>query len=378
MKHHFILSLSVLAASGGPLLAQTAEIEPETLTVEERISEGNHIYVMDMGISGPSAIAVLNADDLSMEGNMGSGTFSQMLMSPGAESLFTGSVYMKRFTRGPIEAVIEEFDPTTLSVKREIVVSDKMAQTLTQRGALNRSADGNYLIVQNATPATSVNIVDLAAGKDLVEVPTPGCWTAYPALEGLAFTTICGDGTMVKYTVSADGTASAPGRSEPMFDADSSPIFGNAVRADGLLVYVSYAGKLLMVDDSGEVPVLSRTVDFAVDDWAPGGYNLMAYHAPSKTLFVMMHSGVSDGSHKAPAEEIWAIDLASDKVVGRSPANGESNIAVSAGETPQLVGVDHLGGVHVYDVTLGETVSLTPGPSREGVAAFAMMIATDY
>lgn len=378
MKHHLVLSLLVLAASGAQVLAQETDVQPETLAVEARISEGNHIYLMDMGISGPSSISVLNADDLSLEGNMGSGTFSQMLMTPGAKSLYTGSIYMKRFTRGPIEAVVEEFDPETLNVKREIVVSDKMAQTLSQRGALNLSADGNYMLVQNATPATSVNVVDMAAGKDLVEVPTPGCWTAYPATEGLAFTTICGDGTLVKYTVSADGKVSDPAPSDKIFDASTSPIFGNAVRVDGLLTYVSYDGKLLLVDDSGDKPVLSKTVEFAVDGWAPGGYNLMAYHEASKTLFVTMHSNATDGSHKSPAEEIWAINMATDKVVGRSEAHGESNIAVSAGDAPQLVGVDHLGGVHRYDVTLGDTVSLTEGAAREGIAFFATMIATDY
>ncbi len=378
MKHHLVLSLSVLVASGAQGLAQDAEIQPETLVVEERISEGNHIYVMDMGISTPSSISVLNADDLSLEGNMGAGTFSQMLMSPGASSLYTGSVYMKRYTRGPLEAVIEEFDPTTLNVKREIVVSGKMAETLSQRGALNLSADGNHIIVQNATPATSINIVDLAAGKDLVEVPTPGCWTAYPAQEGLAFTTICGDGTLVKYSIGADGTVSEPGKSDKIFDAADSPIFGNAVRVNGLLAYVSYDGKLLLVDDSGDVPVLSKTVDFATDGWAPGGYNLLAYHEPSKTMFVTMHSGAEDGSHKRPAEEIWAVSMATDKLVGRSEAHGESNIAVSTGEAPQLVGVDHLGGVHLYDVTLGDTVSMTQTAEREGLAAFATMIATDY
>ncbi len=378
MKHHLILSLSVLAASGAQVLAQETDLQPETLAVEARISEGNHIYLMDMGISGPSSISVLNADDLSLEGNMGSGTFSQMLMTPGATSLFTGSVYMKRFTRGPIEAVVEEFDPATLNVKREIVVSEKMAQTLSQRGALNLSADGNYLIVQNATPATSVNIVDLAAGADLAEVPTPGCWTAYPAPEGLAFTTICGDGTLVKYSVSADGAVGEPAKSDKVFDADTSPIFGNAVRVDGLLTYVSYGGQLLLVDDSGAAPVLSKTVDFAADGWAPGGYNLMAYHEGSKTLFVMMHSNAADGSHKSPAEEIWAINMATDTVVGRIAAHGESNIAISGGDMPQLAGVDHLGGVHLYDVTLGDTVSATERVAREGVAFFATMIATDY
>lgn len=378
MKHHLLLSLSILAVTGGQVLAQEKDIQPETLAVEAQISEGNHIYLMDMGISGSSSIFVLNADDLSLEGNMGAGTFSQMLMSADGQSIYTGSVYMKRYTRGPIEAVIEEYDPQTLNLRREFTVSDKMAQTLSQKGALNLSADGKYMLVQNATPATSINVVDLAAGKDLVEVPTPGCWTAYPATEGLAFTTICGDGSLVKYTVGADGTVSEPAKSDKIFDADTAPIFATALRIDGKLVYISFDGKLLEVDDSGDKPVLGRTMPFATDGWAPSGYTLMAYHAASKTLFVMMHSNAADGTHKNPAEEIWAINMTSGAVVGRSAAHGETNITVSAGDTPQLIGVDHLGGLHRYDVTLGDTVSLTESAAKEGAAFFPTMIATDY
>lgn len=378
MKKHLVLALSALAVPVSPVLAQEVDIQPETLTVEARISEGDHIFVMDMGISGPSAVYVLNASDLSLEGSIGAGTFSQMLMGPDASTLYTSSVYMKRYTRGPIEAVLEEWDPVTLVGKREIVVSEKLAQTLSQRGALNVTADGAYAIAQNATPATSINIVDLAAGADLVEVPTPGCWSAYPSAEGHAFTTLCGDGTAVKYSFTAEGAVSEPGKSEKIFDSDKTPLFASAVRAGAHLAYVSYGGSLLLVDDSGEVPTLARTIDFAEEGWAPSGYNLMDYHAPSNTLFIMMHSNPTDGSHKLPAEEIWAVDLESGEVVGRGEAHGESSIAVSAGATPAIVGIDHLGGVHRYDVTLGDSVTITHAVAREGVAGFPTIVATDY
>ena len=104
----------------------------------------------------------------------------------------------------------------------------------------------------------------------------------------------------------------------------------------------------------------------------------MAYHAPSKTMFVMMHQNPSDGSHKKPADEIWAVNMETGKLSGRSKANGESSITVSSGETPVVFGIDHAGGVHRYEVTTGETVTLTETKAREGVATFASAVATDF
>lgn len=378
MKHHLILTLLVLAASGTCAYGQETDIQPETLTVKEHIAEGNHIYVMDFGINGSSPIYVLNAEDLSLEGNIGTGTFAQMMMSPDKSTLYSSSVYLRRYTYGEVEAVIHEWDPQSLKAKREFTISSKMAQTLSQKGMLNVSADGKYLVVQNATPATSVNIVNLAEGQDLAEIPTPGCWTAYPAVKGAAFTMLCGDGTAAKYSYAADGTFSQPAKSNKFFDADSTPLFGDAVRVDNDLIYVSFDGRLYVVDDSGDRPSLVSTIDFAKEGWAPSGYNLMAYHKSSNTLFVLMHSKPSDGSHKSPAEEIWAIDMNSRKVVGRSEAHGESSITVSNGDTPVIVGIDHLGGVHRYDVTMGDSVVMTEAATRKGVAVFPTTIATDF
>lgn len=377
MKTHLLVTISALALAALPALAET-DIKPETLTVLEHIPPGPHVYVMDFAINGSSQVDVLNADDLSLVGTIGAGTFAQMLMSPDKATLYTGSFYMRRYTYGDIEAVIHEWDPQTLKAKRELTVNPKLAQGLGQRGIVNPSADGKFLVLQNATPATSVNIVDLTAGKDLVEIPTPGCWTAYPTVEGLGFTTLCGDGTAAKYTWAADGSFTKGVKSDKIFDPDKTPLFGDAQRVDGKLVYVSYGGSLVVVDDSGDKPALVKEIKFAEEGWAPAGYNLMAYNAPSKTLFVQMHQNPSDGSHKKPADEIWAINMDSGNVVGRSKAHGESSITVSSGDKPVVVGIDHMGGVHRYDVTLGDTVTLTETKAREGVAAFASAVTTDF
>ena len=377
MKHHLVVAFTALAAAGAPSLA-LAEIQPETLTVQPRISEGGHVYVMDFGINDSSRIVVLDADDLGLQGTIGAGTFAQMRMNADRKTLFTSSAYFSRYSYGDVEAVVHEWDPATLARKREFTISNKMVQGLSQRGVLNVSADGNFLVVQNATPATSVTIASLAEGKDIAEIPTPGCWTAYPSAKGTAFTAICGDGTLAKYGYAADGSFSQGAKSDKIFDADTDPLFGDALRVGDNLVYVSYGGTLHVVDDSGDRPVLVRKVDFAEDGWAVSGYNLMAYHEPSGTLFVLMHDQPFDGSHKVPAKEIWAIDMKTDKVVGRSSAQGVSNITVSADADPVLFGLDHMGGVHRFDVTLGDKVTLEQTAATEGVAAFPTMLVTDF
>ncbi|UXU76526.1 MULTISPECIES: amine dehydrogenase large subunit [unclassified Paracoccus (in: a-proteobacteria)] len=378
MKTYLIATVSALALSAMPALSQDKDIQPETLTVQERIPEGPHVYVMDFGINGSSPIYVLDADDLSLVGSIGTGTFAQMMMTPDKSALYSASVYLRRYTYGDVEAVIHEWDPQTLQMRREVMVSDKIAQALSQRGIINLSADGKYMVVQNATPATSVDIVDMAAGKPLVEIPTPGCWTAYPSVEGTAFTTLCGDGTIAKYSYGADGSFGQGAKSDKIFDPDTTPLFGDAHRVDGKLVYVSYTGSLFVIDDSGDKPVLSAEHKFAEEGWAPSGYNLMAYHQPSNTMFVLMHANPSDGSHKMPAEEIWAVSMADGKVVGRSKAHGESSITVSQDDKPVLVGIDHLGGVHRYDAEMGDTVTLTETKAREQVATFPTIVATDF
>src|SRR5690606_39834578 len=96
----------------------------------------------------------------------------------------------------PTEAVLQEFDVETLSVKREILLPEKMAQVAPSNAILNISADEKLAFVQNATPATSVTVVNLETGKVVAEVPTPGCFGTFPAAKGQRFSSLCGDGSM--------------------------------------------------------------------------------------------------------------------------------------------------------------------------------------
>ena len=365
MKPTLTLPLCLVALAG-PALAQ--EFVPETVGVMAHIPEGPNLFVLDQAWAGPSKVNVLGADDFAVKGNMGTRTVAQMLLAPGGATLYTASVYMERYTYGKSTVVVQEFDVPTLSVKREFEVNPKFAQVESQPALMSFAGDGAYILLQNATPATSVSVIDIAAGKEVAEVPTPGCWGAFPAMGKLAFTTVCGDGTLTTYTFAADGSYGDPVKSDKIFDVDDDAVFTNAARMGEQLVFVTFKGNLLFVDIAGEKPVLSETVslvDGVLGSWAPSGSELIAYNAPTNTAFILMHSGAYEGSHKNPAEEIWAVNMETKTVVGRSAAHHENGLVVTQTETPVLYGANEEGAVIRYEVTMGEEVTLAEAGEAE-------------
>jgi methylamine dehydrogenase heavy chain len=74
----------------------------------------------------------------------------------------------------------------------------------------------------------------------------------------------------------------------------------------------------------------------AKSGWRPGGYQPFTLHEKSGTIYVGMHKKGAEGSHKNPADEIWAFDLASGKRIARAPGRGATTLAVSQGDEPRL------------------------------------------
>ena len=73
---------------------------------------------------------------------------------------------MKRITYGEAEMVLQAFDVATLRLVREVALPPKFAMLYPYGSMLAESADGKYVYVQNATPATSVTVVDVVPVHD--------------------------------------------------------------------------------------------------------------------------------------------------------------------------------------------------------------------
>lgn len=344
----FSLSVATSAAAQEP-------IAPEEIGVETTIKPGPNIYVLMSAWDGAGAVNVLSADDLSYKGNVTTGMTGQFALGAKADVVFTASAFPKRIVYGPVEAVFQKSDISTLKTQQEIIVPPKLAQAAAAQGMIQVSADGRRAVLQNATPATSVTILDLEKGAVVDEVPIPGCFSIILSTDAKRFTSICGDGTLLSVRLGDNGKAISQASSDKIFDVDADPLFIHTQRVNGDLVFLSYSGVFYRVSDKGDKAKLLDRYAFTegvAGDWAPGGYEVIAYNEPNGVMFVTMHSGAEDGSHKNGSEEIWAVDPIKKKLMYRSAAKGLTHIAVNQSKTMPLVfGIDsHDGKIQRYEV----------------------------
>jgi methylamine dehydrogenase heavy chain len=206
------------------------------------------------------------------------------------------------------------------------------------------SVDGRFVLIQNVTPATSITVVDVKSGKVTGEVANPGCYGIYPsATAGARFATLCGDGTVRGYTLDKAGRKAEIKASAKVFDADKDALFVHAEPDGTSLLFVSFKGDIYRISVDGDVPTLVETIPMTAGtegDWRPGGYQPIAFDAKTGILYALMHKGGTEGSHKNPAEEIWAFDVKSKKILARSPSQLATSLTILPGDAPALFAVN--------------------------------------
>lgn len=302
------------------------------------------MYVVDPAFSHliDGRLHVVEGDSERYLGMVSTGFSASVALSPDRKEIYVATTYYARLNHGERTDVVDIHDAETLGWKGEIVIPARHAQATAARNVLQTSHDGRYLFVQNATPATSVTVVDLQARKPIAEVQTPGCWSVYPSPTVAGrFSAMCGNGSMLTVTLDADGKVTGRRQSAPFFDPDADPLFTNFDRIGGRYVFVSFHGQVHVADLSGEearfeAPWSLLEAADAKKGWRPGGYQLVAIHEASGRLFVAMHDKGEEGTHKNPAKEIWMVDLASHKRLARLPGHDALTLAVSRGEGARL------------------------------------------
>lgn len=319
------------------------EIKVETLSPPD----GYRLYVTDPAFMHmvDGRLHILDGRKGSYLGMINTGFGGLTALSPDGKSIYVVTTYHPRLYRGPRADVVEIHDARSLELKAEIEIPPKHAQAIPYRGMLATSTDGRFLYIQNATPATSVAVVDLSAKKFVGEIPTPGCWSIHAWAKDNRLSTICGDGTLLTIRLDGNGQEVTRHRSTKFFDPDSDPIFIHPEQWGEQRYFVSYNGNVYGVRMEGDAPSFEAAwplVDTADKrkNWRPGGMQVTAVHRDSGTLFVTMHDKGSEGSHKNPAKEIWAVDLAKRQRTARIPANNAIGVLASQGPEARLFSLD--------------------------------------
>ena len=184
----------------------------------------------------------------------------QFVVPKDGKTAYLSSSYWARAARGTRTDVVEIWDVATASqVGDAIEIPPRLAQLGSDSSMAALSADERWLLLQNATPATSVTLVDLQEQKYASEIPLPGCFGVYPAANAAhRFFSLCGDGTIVGVNFDAAGKGGAIQRSQPIFDADEDPLYMHSVRDGTSLYFVSFNGAVYEIDVSGETAKLAE------------------------------------------------------------------------------------------------------------------------
>ena len=281
----FLLGLSVtgLLAGNSAALAQAA-IEPETVGNLAIPAGTEMLFSVDIALGHivDGRMHVLDAKDLKYLGLIGTANLGMVHVPPGTSDIYVATTHLSRTTRGTRTDVLEIYSGTDLTFKEEIPISSNRAQALNYRSLFWSSSDLKHLFIQNATPATSVSVVDLTAKKEIAEIPNPGCYGIFPsARTPLRFATTCGDGTFGTIDVVTDGSAEMK-PSGTIFDPDADALFSSAYKWGEKWVFASYGGNIYVVDVEGDVATLTEKIPVSAGvegNWRPGGYQPIAVHS---------------------------------------------------------------------------------------------------
>lgn len=319
----------------------------------------HRLYVMDAAFNHlvDSRVNLYDGDSGKFLGMVPTSFNGHMTVSADGRDIYVMTTYYERLNRGKRTDVIEAWDAEILTPKFEVPIPQKRAQALNYRNYLRQSSDGTLLFVQNATPATSVTVVDLKTRQFADEITAAaGCWSVIPLpSRPRSFATICGDGALLTVDLDEAGKLAGQQRSKPMFELEKDPIFTHTENLGDTFYFVSYNGNVYSADFSGKEVTFGTPwslLDASGKDrgWRPGGYNLLAINQANKRLYVGMHPDGKEGSHKTPAAEIWVYDLATHKRIARVPGKDILSMSVSQDDKPRLFTIDG-GNVSIFDAT---------------------------
>ncbi len=353
----------LLGTASGVQAAPPLPVEQLTGGHSVKVAPDQRIYVMDSVFFHltDSRLKEFDRSTGKLLGMIPTAFNGQAQVSKDGKQIYVTTTYFERVTRGERTDVVEVWDNETLSFVREIKIPPKRAGSLNYDGIFRQTGDGHFVLVQNATPAASVSVVDMRKNTFADEITaTAGCWSIIP-VPGTprSFSTVCGDGALLTIALGDDGKVASQKRSEPMFPVKDDPVFITPGRLSNALVFVSFYGNVYTARPQKDGDMKFDPVWSLLDDadrakhWVPGGYNLLAVEPHSERLYIFMHPDGVEGSHKNPAAEIWVYDLKTRKRIARVPGKSALSMSVIPGKKPQLPTIDG-GNVNVYDISKPE------------------------
>jgi len=359
-----LLFLSPSSNAAQPLAAES--LTEETLAVPY---SPHTVIIYDEAINNEtdSRMIVFDADQQRRLGQIDSGYYPNVAISPDHSELAVATTYWSRGGHGLRSEVVEFWDLRTLRLKGEIPMPNTRLQGPPTLYQLAYSQDGRFLYSHALTPAAAWTIVDLKTRTVVGDVDTDGCVELIPSLNR-RLTGICENGRLLSVVLDETGHEQSRSQSPAFFNDETDPVFIQAIPTDRGVAFLSHHGVVHEVDlTNDQVRIQDGWSLIGPQDsrWRPGGTQMGAWHPTLHRLYVQMHLG-GNGSHKEGGSEIWAFNTLTHQRIGRFAIDTKKYgdiiaTQVTPDESPLLILATTQSKVLTLDAKTGHVLHVKDG-----------------
>ncbi len=343
----------VLALTGILTSATLADLPEEAVgnaVPFDRTAHNRLIWVADMNspYQAHSRAYLIDPDTGTFISMLDLGYWTTGIQLPKSRAqIVAAETHFTRTTRGERQDFIVTYDAASFNAVSEIPIPPKRASVVKMQGTAALTDDERFMAQMNFTPANSVTLVDLKAGRFLSEEVIPGCANVFGG-GNRQFHLLCGDGSFVTLTLNDAGDVLGKTRSDVLFDPFSDPITISGVRDGSRWYFVSLAGVIHEFDMTpagvSHVAAWSAFSDDERDDeWSISGFQHLALHAATGHLYLLTHQGPPE-TFEDPGTHVFVYDVATRKKIDDIELAARSlSISISQDEAPLLYAI----GAHI-------------------------------
>jgi methylamine dehydrogenase heavy chain len=339
------------------------DLEEQTTVLKAAPPDDRRVYITD------PADFMLHGRITAIDGNKGkiiahvdSGFLPIPILSSTGNFFGQISTLWSRVSRGTRNDYLEIYDPQTFLPTTDIDLPPVRFLVNTYPWMVSLTPDDKKLLAYQFSPNPAVSLIDLESKKFVKTMDVPDCYHIFPTAND-TFYMHCREGHLLKATFDKDGNIKH--EKTKVFHAEDEYLFNQPAYSPKAkrLVWPSYDGTIYQVDfSSGEAKFLEPFEAFTeqekADKWAPGGWNIVAYHRESNRIFLLADQR-EQWTHKYPSRFVFVFDAATGKRLNKIEINKEINsIGVSPDKDPQLYALDaHHRTLHIYEANTGKEVS---------------------
>lgn len=320
-------------------------------------------------VDGKVVILDAAAGTREYKGQLPAGSAASFAQSWKRHELYVAETIHELRVRGPRHDYLFVYDTETLNPIAQVELPAKRFQGMPFNSSMILIDDDRLALIYNFTPAASVTVVDLEQRKVLSEVQIPGCAMMFP-IGSRGFSTICGDARLTTIHLDENGVVASEAKTAPFIDIDNNAMFMMNAEYKGIRYFPTYLGDIQPIDFNSERPKLLKkwsllTQQERQDGLRPGGWQLIAGDSAGD-LYVLVHSGGAEGTHKNPSATVYVYSAKDKKRVRTLTLEKPAiSIEVTKGEIPYLIAFSVDMNLDVYDARTGAHLRTLGGMATE-------------